>query len=289
MKLTIDTQKCTLCGACIPTCPTEMVRSKGDHIKIGRVACIECGHCISICPTGAIADEDLAAPSNSPVADAAALPSPATLKALIQRRRTIRRYKPAPVATEVIADLLDAARWAPTAANCQAQQYLVIQDPALKNELRTRIEDHYRTFAEALADREHRRERLAELGIEGELATHPHMLAAVPAFVKSVDTGRDRLFFEAPVVIIVHAAVDEVMPEAACAFATLSIVLMAEAHGLGACITAYASDALRTRPDLREWLGIPAGNQVHYVVLAGWPEEQFVQVPDRKPVRAEWR
>jgi nitroreductase/NAD-dependent dihydropyrimidine dehydrogenase PreA subunit len=285
MHLTVNPDTCTLCGACIPTCPTEMVRSKGDHIKIGRVACIECGHCIAICPTGAIVDEDQ--PTLSHIASS--LPSPDALAALIRKRRTIRRYEPDAVSRETLESVLDAARWAPTAANCQAQQYLILQDKAAIAQLRDRVEAHYRTFAEALADRENRVARLEALGLDGEFATHPHMLAAVPAFVKAVDNGRDRLFFEAPVVIIVHAAKDEVMPESACAFATMTLTLMAEACGLGTCITGYASDALRTRADICDDLGIPTGHQVHYVVVLGWPAEEFPRVPERKPVQAEWR
>ena len=41
MKLSINAGKCTLCGACIATCPSDMVRRKEDRIKIGRVARIE--------------------------------------------------------------------------------------------------------------------------------------------------------------------------------------------------------------------------------------------------------
>jgi len=201
----------------------------------------------------------------------------------------MRRYRADPVPREVVEDLLDAARWAPTAANCQAQEYVVLTSPEAIAELRRRIEEYYRAFAECLADRENRAAGLAGSGLDPEAATHPHVLAAVPAFVKSVDSGRDRLFFGAPVVIVVHAANDQVMPESACAFATLSLVLMAEAHGLGTCITGFASDALRTRADLREWLGIPPANQVHYVVVLGWPDEAFLAVPARRPASVLWR
>jgi len=290
VRLTVDPDKCTLCGACTPTCPTEMVRSKGDFVKIGRVACIECGHCICICPEGAIGDEEGGLTPRPPLpAGEGEHGTARRLKSLIQRRRTARRYKADPVAREIIEDLLDAARWAPTAANCQAQEYLIITDAAVKTDLRRQIEEHYRGFAEALADKELREVRLAALGLDGEFSTHPHMLAAVPAFVKAVAAGRDRLFFEAPVVIVVHAATNEVMPEAACAFATLALVLMAEAHGLGTCITGYASDALRQRADIRKWLSIPETNQVHYVVALGWPEEQFARVPVRRPAKVEWK
>jgi nitroreductase/NAD-dependent dihydropyrimidine dehydrogenase PreA subunit len=287
MRLTVDADKCTLCGACVLTCPSDMVRRRDDRIRIGRVACLECGHCLSVCPAGAIVDEEASGEVLSP--GDAAPPSPESLAALIRQRRTARRYRPDPVPRETIEHCLSAACWAPTAANCQAQEYVVIADAATRDEFRRRIKEHYRAFADALADRENRVERLRALGLDPEAASHPHVRAAIPAFVKSVDAGRDRLLFEAPVALVVHAATDAVMPESACAFATFAIVLMAEAHGLGACITGFGSDALRARPDLRDWLGIPPANQAYYVLALGWPDETFATVPQRRPAMAAWR
>jgi nitroreductase/NAD-dependent dihydropyrimidine dehydrogenase PreA subunit len=284
MRLTVIQENCTLCGACVLTCPSDMVRRREDHIRIGRVACLECGHCLAVCPEGAIVDE-----AGGATLEVGEAPTPGALGALLRRRRTVRTYQPEPIPRDVIENCLEAARWAPTAANCQAQEYVVLTEAASRGDLRRRIEAHYRQMAEALADRERRAERLAELGLDPDSAMHPHVLAAVPAFVKASDAGRDRLFFEAPVVIVVHAAGNAVMPEAACAFATLALVLMAEAQGLGTGITGFASDALRQRADLREGLAIPPVNQVHYVVVAGWPGERFRTVPARRPLRVTWR
>lgn len=285
MKLTVDADKCTMCGWCIPTCPSEMVRSKGDFIKIGRVACIECGHCAAICPTGAIVDEEGGGLASTPVSAV----EPEALTDLMRTRRTVRRYTDEPVLREEIEAILQAAAWVPTAANCQPQEYVVLTDPAQVAELREKVEAHYRAFGEALADKDHREARLAALGADPQTATHPHMLAAVPAFVKAVDAGRDRLFFDAPVVIVIHAADDQVMPESACHYATFAITLAAWARGLGTCVTGYASDALRIRPDLREHLGIRPGNQVHAVVVLGHPAEDFTRIPARRPPLVDWR
>jgi nitroreductase len=122
---------------------------------------------------------------------------------------------------------------------------------------------------------------LAEIGVSAGFDMHPHMLAAVPAFVKNMDSGRDRLFFSAPAVILVHADRGEVLPEAACHFATFALVMMAEAHGLGTCITAYASEALQALPELRQRLGIPEGHAVYDVVVTGYPAERFGLIPPR--------
>ena len=116
---------------------------------------------------------------------------------------------------------------------------------------------------------------------------HEHILAAVPALVKNVDAGRDRLFFDAPAVIVIHAARDEVLPETACDYAALAISLMAESMGLGSCITAYAHLALQALPELRARIGLPEGNQVYAVLAVGKPAEEFQLVPHRRPLRVQ--
>ena len=289
MRLTVNPDLCTLCGACLLTCPADMVREKEGRIKIGRVMCIQCGHCVALCPEGAISvEEDTTGTVTFTDESDSPLPTPEALRALIVGRRTIRQYHPQPVPRELLEQMLNAARWAPTAANCQCQAFTVIADPARRGALAERVTGFYRLYAEALADRKHTAERLAVLGLDPVFGMHPHMQAAVPAFVKHVDTGRDHLFFGAPAVIIVHADAGEVLPESACAFAALILALMAESLGLGTCLTAYASEALRALPDLRAELGLPESHQVHYVLTVGFPAEDFRLIPPRKLAQVRW-
>lgn len=287
MRLTVNADLCDLCGACLLTCPADMVREKDGRLKIGRVACIACGHCLAVCPRGAITIEDPA-----PGEEALLLPSsgmaPDDLRALLLRRRTVRVYQPRPIPREVLEQILDTARYAPTAANCQCVRFTVILNPTVRDEVAAEVVAYYRAYNEALQDREHAAERLAALGISAEFGMHPHMLAAVPAFLKNVDAGRDRLFFGAPAVIIVHADRGEVLPEAACGFATFAVVMMAEAHGLGTCITAYASEALEQLPEVRVRLGIPETHLIHSVLVAGYPAEDFRLIPPRHPAEVKW-
>ena len=60
---------------------------------------------------------------------------------LVRRRRSIRRFKPDPVPDEMIEKVLEAARWAPSGANAQPWEFLVIRDP----ETKAKVEDLYRT------------------------------------------------------------------------------------------------------------------------------------------------
>ena len=50
---------------------------------------------------------------------------------IIRKRRSIRRFKDKPIPQEVLRNLVDAGRLAPSAANLQPLEYVVINDPDL--------------------------------------------------------------------------------------------------------------------------------------------------------------
>lgn len=53
----------------------------------------------------------------------------------IHERRSVRRYKKDPVPDEIILEILNAARAAPSWANTQVCRYIVVKDPAIKEKL----------------------------------------------------------------------------------------------------------------------------------------------------------
>ncbi len=63
------------------------------------------------------------------------LASPAALRALVESRRAMRRFKPEPVPDAVIRDCLELAMLAPSSCNLQPWSFQVIRDPALLAQL----------------------------------------------------------------------------------------------------------------------------------------------------------
>jgi|SRR3990172_4483797 len=59
-----------------------------------------------------------------------------TVKEAIQQRRSIRKYKPDPVPDELIDELIEAARLAPSGTNSQPWKFIVMKDPDLKRQVR---------------------------------------------------------------------------------------------------------------------------------------------------------
>ncbi len=53
----------------------------------------------------------------------------------IQRRRSVRRFRPDPVPREILEQIVDAGRWAATARNVQPWDFIVITSPECKSEI----------------------------------------------------------------------------------------------------------------------------------------------------------
>lgn len=53
MAAKVDREKCTGCGACVDSCPLEIISVQEGKAHIDD-SCAECGSCIDACPTGAI-------------------------------------------------------------------------------------------------------------------------------------------------------------------------------------------------------------------------------------------
>jgi nitroreductase len=59
-------------------------------------------------------------------------PSPEAVMALLQGRRSIRRYKPDPVPDDLLDQVLEAGRWAPSASNRQPWTFIVVRDAEVR-------------------------------------------------------------------------------------------------------------------------------------------------------------
>jgi nitroreductase len=86
-------------------------------------------------------------------------PGPAQTLELIRRRRTARTHAGEAVPDDALTSLLEAVRWAPSAANRQPWEVIVVSDRALQRDLRAAFveeaadrDPHYRVVTERQAD-----------------------------------------------------------------------------------------------------------------------------------------
>ena len=105
----------------------------------------------------------------------------ADLLSLVQTRRSIRAFTDEPVSEEAVAQIIEAGRWAPSGANSQPWEFIVIRDQTTKDSMASVARD------------------LMELSHKAEL-TRPEELRW-PSAARPV-TG-DPAFKNAPVLILV--------------------------------------------------------------------------------------
>lgn len=116
--ITVNPTLCNGCGLCVSACSDfSLTLENGKAVKSNHAffGCIGCGQCMAVCPTGAI---EISGRTIS-AADLITLP-PSDCRAnyhqtlsLLQRRRSIRKFKNKTIEKEFIEKILDAARTAP--------------------------------------------------------------------------------------------------------------------------------------------------------------------------------
>lgn len=180
-----------------------------------------------------------------------------TLEA-IRDRRSIRAFLPRPVPREVIAELLEATRWAPSGCNRQQWRVTVATGEVC------------RALAESLV------ERTRANGPVAPCSGSPESEELVAEFAREADQLGKSLweyvvlgsagFYGAPVVAVVSdrgSGGNDVPP-----FVT-TMLLAAHSLGLGTCWLGYP---LGHADVIRQALDIPEGERLRAVVALGYPD-----------------
>lgn len=185
----------------------------------------------------------------------------------IQLRHSVRNYKPDPVPEELLVKLIEAAHEAPSSWNLQPWEFIVVTDPAVKQQLKgaannqAHVEQAGATIVclaslkqqDALADR-------IEQGLPADAT--PERIERVMRTVSRMRTDHD--FRKTHVLTNTYIAIS-------------FLVLAAQAHGLGTVWMGGFS------PDkVKELLGIPEGYIVASLVSVGWPADEVEPQPRKR-------
>ncbi len=197
------------------------------------------------------------------------------LQDAIRSAGTCRFFLEDPVPDELLARLLDAARFAPQGGNRQPVRWIAVRDPAAKRRLRDWYLEPWKRYMAATETGEVRveGERARRMVLNSDhMAEHLHevpvllVACAVMADVNATDRALDR-------VSVVGGA--SIYP------AVQNLLLTARELGLGAALTTLLC---AYEPQIRELLDIPEGVAVAAVIALGWPARPLPAKLTRRPV-----
>ena len=192
---------------------------------------------------------------------------------LVKDRRSIRRFKPEPIPDEYVDKIIEVARWAPSGANTQSWEFVVVKKQELKDSI-VRFFEEGRALAyrmELTRAPEHRHPTFARPpgGTPGFAGAHVFILVCGDlrtqnAFPLSVILQRKQITFNANQ-----------------ANAILYMHLAATALGLGSQWVSTVAFAY-VQCHVKELLGLPEELEIDDMMAVGYPDQE----PKPRPVRA---
>jgi nitroreductase len=248
--------------------------------------CIECGHCEAVCPENAI---------KGPVPTKAIdkdykkkIPSAEALQLLFETRRSVRKYKPEPIRDEDMLKILEAGRYTPTGLNSQDIKYIIVNNPEKMAEIREiALPVVAKTFSMA--------SRIASLPFSYVLLGKKlaHNLRdvygpVVEVFMKINEEGEDRLFYNAPALMVVYGEKRDEAMAFSSHIAMFNCSLMAHTLGIGCLLNSFTLMAINRSRELRRLFGIPRGEKCFGVMTLGYQDIEFRRHVYRKPVQARF-
>ncbi|MFW9824003.1 MAG: nitroreductase family protein [Candidatus Thorarchaeota archaeon] len=244
--------KCINCGQCISECPTRNFKldEQQDQTIFSKTQCILCGHCIAICPTDAIIYEDMMDVAID-FKELNGFPSPESLYKLIRYKRSVRRYQNKLVPDEIIENMLESIRYAPTAINLRSMKCMLISG-------KEKIEE----FADKIID---------SLESEREKSS----------LKKLRDKGVTPFFYNAPHILILHS--NNGWAEINATIAITYAMLYAETLGIGSCWIGGIQKYFAGNKEISKKI-IGNSDKVGGIMIFGYPAVEYKRAPPRPPI-----
>ena len=275
-KVSVDQERCTLCGVCVKTCPVEVLRIEGELVLQTEAGfgCVACGHCMMVCPEACltVSGRNLFAEDLQPLPPEEERADASSFKALLRARRSVRRFKSQPVAPEVLEEVVAMASTAPMGIPPWDVGVATVAGFDAVHDLAGEVVEGYRGMLKVF------RPGLLKLmkpffGQARFDQFNDFILPLGRMYLESWDEGRDTVFWGAPAVLTFHHSAYAGEPDAviACTYAMLA----AESLGLGSCMIGGAPPILQRNKALCAKLGIPEGNKPVLALVLGYSAVPF--------------
>ena len=257
--LSLNQDKCIQCGACVEDCLRGALTLNEEKVEHDASKCMWCGHCLAVCPRDCIIiDGDGYDCEEVEDLGFAKAPNKFQIRNMILGRRSVRRFTDQEVTDEELGLIMEAAKYSPTGINRQGNEFIIVNDEAVKELAADTVAAFKRLIAAGSIDAER--------------------TAGMQALCDKYDNeGKDPFYYGAPVVIFVFADTD--VDGAICA---TNMGWMAQAQQLGYCFARLPVGAFDDSEFAEKWKA--PEKKCAMSLLIGNPEpEYFCSVPRKDP------
>lgn len=186
----------------------------------------------------------------------------------IRSRRSVREYSEKDVSEAALFELLEAARWAPSAHNAQPWRFIIVRDDALKKKLAKEMAIEWEKDLKKDKSSRGERERLVDDSIS--------QFSGAPVIIVPCLTMEDMCEYQDRR----RKKAEYVMGVQSVAAAIENLLLVAHSMGLATC---WFCAPLFCPKTVREVLNTSENLEPQAIVTLGYPNEN-PKPPPRKPV-----
>ncbi len=271
----IKTQTCKKCGFCINVCPALVIGENSEGMPYFKEnfleICLSCGQCMSVCPTKSIFANNMDYENN--MFD---FSENDVFFSLLEKRRSVRHFKPTFVKNEEIEKIIKAMSYAPHGAEKNNVEITIVnkRDKILK--ILPEISLFYDKLKKWLHNPIMKKIIEKKLGKSKISTLINHVLPRIEKGVyKNISYNYDGITRGAHTLFIFHANKEsEEHYEDAFVLVTYAM-LSAQALNLGACIIGLVAPALNKSKKLKEYLKIPSENKAIISMILGYPKYKY--------------
>lgn len=252
-EINIDVQKCIGCSQCIKDCPEQNIKLVQNKAQVQSQDCMKCGHCVAICPQNAVTMTGF---DQEPIQCDRKEMDPKELLYTIQTNRSVRQFQKKEIPKDVLHDLLEAARYMPTARNMRDVELILLQKEQEQAE-----EIAVCLFRKLLKGLNLLSKRYREFLID------------------------DHFFFKKAPLVVVVVGKDKTNA----VLAASAMALMAKAHGLGVLYSGFFTLATHISIKLKQMLKLPKGKKVQATLVIGYPSIKYARGVQREALHVQSR
>ena len=264
IDVVVDENKCIVCGDCISKCTNYRISIVDGQIHISDDNCNLCGHCQAVCKQKAIkvysdslSDEDY---------NFSLKISSEDMSNYMRSRRSIRMYKENEIPINILEEIMDTVRFAPSAINIQDTKWTIINGKEKCDKLESLMIDY-------LKENLKNQTPLSQtINIEG--------------IIQSYQDGKNPLLRGAPTIIVAKTT-EGPYTNTNATIATTYLELLLPSYNLGSCWAGFLK-MCSEYPPIKEYLKINNNEHMAEGLMVGYPNEEYCNIPKRNKINVDY-